>query len=197
VSHYRDPLAGLRSQVATKRVQAEERGRALSPVLLALLPSRLREALLDSQPRAQADGESMEALAGAESALDALLVLYEEALGLAPSLRACEPEVPDPPSPRMPPPWLFEEAYLLGVREAITARLLEVHAGAQLSRWGDFGYIARFRIVDAPFAFVVSSEVMPDTELGARHHSSLRTTVPEGLGALDVLAGIRAAIAHG
>jgi hypothetical protein len=32
----------------------------------------------------------------------------------------------------------------------------------------------------------VTSEVLPDTTLVARHHSSLRTTVPESLGTLEV-----------
>jgi hypothetical protein len=186
VSHYRDPLAGLKSQVATKRARLEEQERALSPVLRALLPSRLREAVHALRPRSQADGESIEVLSDADSALDVILALHEEALTLAPSLRECDRDVPDPPSPGMPPPWLFEEPYLLKVRDALAAQLLESHPDARLARWGDFGYIARFRVAEAPFAFVVSSEVMADTESVAHHKSSLRTTVPESVEHLEV-----------
>src|SRR5690606_13806736 len=42
VTLYRDPLAGLRSQIATKQGLLESRERALPPLLRAMLPERLR-----------------------------------------------------------------------------------------------------------------------------------------------------------
>lgn len=184
MNQYRDPLASLESQVMSKRAQLEDREHALSPVLRALLPSEVRQAVHELQPRAQAEGESMEVLSDVESALDAILALYDDALSQP--LRGCEAEMRDPPRPNMPPPWLFEERYLRNVREAASARLLQIHPDSRVVRWGDYAYMGRFWLADAPCALTVSAHVLPDAEVLARHHSSLRTTIPASLGALDV-----------
>ena len=53
MSHYRDPLAGLKSQVVTKRAVLASRERELSPVLRALLPPSSRASLAELQQVAE------------------------------------------------------------------------------------------------------------------------------------------------
>jgi len=93
---YRDSLAGLAFQVATKRAAVASREQELSPVLRALLPSRLREALATLGPRTLEQGETMESLSDADAALDAMLALYDEGVQLAPKLRETSDDVADP-----------------------------------------------------------------------------------------------------
>ncbi len=184
MSIYRDSLAGLKSQVATKRAVVASREHDLSPVLRALLPARLRDALVDLQPRAFASGDTMEALTDIEAALDAILALYDEAVDLAPKLRECPDEVENPAPPGMSPPWLMEEPSLVAFREAMRERVLRITTDTYLARFGDFAYIARFRIGSAPYAVVAKAHVLPDDAQVARYTLILRTSVPESLPSL-------------
>jgi len=186
VNHYRDPLAGLKSQVATKRALLDSRERELSPVLRALLPPSLRRTIEDLHAQAVADGDSMEVLAGIEGALDAVLAAYDEAARYAPELRDSADEVRDPPRAGMPPPWLIEEPYLLRLRDAVRVRLVHVDPDAYVSRFGDFAYISRFKVAGAPYVFVIETGLMPENENVARYTSRLRTSVPESLPSLTV-----------
>lgn len=186
MSHYRDPLAGLRSQVATKRAVLESRERALSSVVRAMLPERLSQTMADLVARAASSGDSMESLATAEAALDGLLASYDEADTLAPRLLELPDELADPPPCRMPPPWLIEEADVLALRASLSSRLEAISADATISRWGDFAYIARFTVGDMPFAFVVKSDVMPSDGRVSRYEVEVRTSVPEALPRLTV-----------
>lgn len=180
---YRDSLAGLKSQVATKR--AAVASRELSPILRALLPDALRDALAELEPRALAEGESMEALTDADAALDAILAHHDEAQRLSPKLRESSEEVADPAPPAMSPPWLMEEDRLIAFRDAFARRILELAPEAFLVRFGDFAYITRFRITGGPYAIVANAFIDPDGGLGAsRCALVVRTSVPASLPSL-------------
>lgn len=186
MSHYRDPLAGLRSQVATKRAVLEAREREVSPVLRALLPERLALAIAGLRPRAQAESETIEGLSDADAALDAVIAAYDEAIVLAPTLRNGPEEVPDPARSHIDPPWLLEEPFLVEIRNVLRMRMLQIDAGAMVSRCGDFAYVSRFRIGLAPCSFVISARGLADDTRIALHESYLRTSLSEALPSLVV-----------
>ena len=144
-------------------------------MLRALLPARLRDALADLQPRALSTGETMEALTDTEAALDAILALYDEAVELAPKLRECPDEVENPAPPGMSPPWLMEEESLVAFREALRERVLRITTETYLARFGDFAYIAHFRISSAPYALVARAHVLPEDAQVARYQFFLGT----------------------
>ncbi len=70
---YRDPLAGLRSQVAVKRAVLADREREVTPVLRALLPEAARASI--ARLRA--------------AALDGMLAAYDAAIEQSTRLRWC------------------------------------------------------------------------------------------------------------
>jgi hypothetical protein len=189
VSQYRDPLAGLRSQVATKRAALGDREREVPAIVRAMLPPALRTAIEELRPRADAQGDDLEALTARESALDGLLAAYEEAAALAPKLRKPPDDVADPPRPALPPPWLIEEPALLRVNEALAARIEALTDGASwLARWGDFDYLTRLRLHGAPLVLHVACA---HPEPGHFSHvdaftSTLRTSVPSGVPHLEL-----------
>lgn len=184
MSIYRDSLAGLAFQVSTKRAVVVSRDQELSPVLRALLPSRLREALATLRPRALAEGDTIEKLSDADAALDAMLALYDEGAQLGPKLRESSDDVADPAPPAMSAPWLMEEANLIAFRNAFSARVLELAPDTFLARFGDYAYISRFRIAGAPFAVVVKADIHPDLAGVTRFEIVVRTSVPPTLASL-------------
>lgn len=179
---YRDPLAGLRSQIATKRGLIEGHERALPALLRALLPPALLEALARPSPPAEADPDSVDGLVSVENELDALLAAHDEAAALVPKLRECPDEVPDPPRPALRPPWAIEEDPQLDHRAALTRRLAVVEPEAFLVRWDDATYLSRFKLAGAPL--VVSSKYQGSVERAAAN--AARTSVPRRLPAIDV-----------
>jgi hypothetical protein len=84
----------------------------------------------------------------------------------------------------MSPPWLLEEASLVAFREALRARVLQISTDTYVARFGDFSYIARFRIASAPYAVVAKAHVLPDDASVSRYELVLRTSVPESLSSL-------------
>jgi hypothetical protein len=182
VSQYRDPLAGLRSQVATKRAALEDRARAISPIVGAMLPPAIRNAMADLGPRAATGAEDMKGLSEQDAALDALLAVYDEAIAIAPTLVGLPDTVPDPQRPKLPPPWLFEEPFFVRFKKALTKRVESVADGeAWLVRWGDFGYLSRIRVEGTPLVFLAHG----DDQLGT-FRSTLRTSVPARVPHLEV-----------
>jgi hypothetical protein len=179
VSHYRDPLAGLKSQVATKRAVLESREREVSPVLRALLPPGLRTRLAELRPRALApvDDEQgdMTTLADADAALDAVIALHDEAIASSPVLRMADDDVEAPARSKLPPPWLLEEPHVLRIRDGLRRSMAAIDAAAEIARFGDHAYIARFHVAEAPYAFVVRTSAKPDEQYFPRHESFLRT----------------------
>jgi hypothetical protein len=105
VSSYRDPLAGLRSQIATKRGLIEGRERGLPEILRVMLPNVIASRLAELRPRAGRDGETFEALSDVDVALDEMIATLDAAAHALPRLRECPDTVPDPPHPVMGPPW--------------------------------------------------------------------------------------------
>jgi hypothetical protein len=186
VSHYRDPLAGLESQVAVKRGALETREREVSPLFFSLLPASLQDRIRELRPRAIADGESLDALSDADAALDAILAAYDEAVRLGPELRTCPDEIRDPRRPNMPEPWLIEEPGLVMFREHVKAALASAVPDAVLVRWGDSGYLSRFRVAGDPFVFRIDAVLNQDVGAVVHHQSELRTSVPRALGRLEV-----------
>ena len=69
-------------------------------------------------------------------------------------------------------------------REALRARVLQITTDTYIARFGDFSYIARFRIASAPYAVVAKAHVLPDDASVSRYELVLRTSVPESLPSL-------------
>jgi hypothetical protein len=181
VSQYRDPLAGLRSQVATKRASLADRERAISPLVRAMLPTELTRTMTDLGARADAPGDDLAALSDRDVALDALLAAYDEAVALAPKLTELPNEVRDPPRPELPPPWLFEEPDVVHFKRALTEHLQTIADDeAWLVRWGDYGYLSRIRVKGAPVIVLVQAK------LSGMFASSIRTSIPAGVPRLEV-----------
>ncbi|WP_394837977.1 hypothetical protein LVJ94_13785 [Pendulispora rubella] len=196
---YRDGLAGLSNQIVEKRAAFASLEREISPLLYSLLPAHVREAVSDCYPRAFAavDEGNMASLVHIVGALDALLAIFEDARLEAPNLRRCPDEVPNPPSPAEEGPWLIEERPSLEFRAAVASWLKDFVPGARLERWGDFGYISKFRVEDVPLIFTtrmvfanVSGQptfiemILPGSANGFA--SALRTSIPEALPAFGV-----------
>jgi hypothetical protein len=185
VSQYRDPLAGLISQVATKRAALEDRVRRLSPAAASMLPERLTRVFAELITTATAPAEDLVTLSSAEAALDALLDAYDEALALAPGLCACPDDVADFDEPAQPRPWLIEERALLAFRRSAEARLAAITRGAStLVRWGDRGYLARMNIGGVPLVYTGEYSTRDGTVDFA--DSKLRTSVPRALPYLEL-----------
>jgi hypothetical protein len=194
VSIYRDALAGLKSQVATKRSALASRARALSPIRRALVPRALKKRIDHHVSVASATEEDLETLTAAEAALDALHAVYDEIDALGPTVRDCPFHVEDPPRPVQAPPWLEELTPQLAFRGRLTARIERVAPGSDVLRWGDRTYLVRMRIAGAPFLLRARAEIHPVMNHIVMHNVMLRTSVPEGLGRLEL--GPSAPILH-
>ena len=179
---YRDPLAGLRSQIASKRGLLESRERALPSLFRAMLPDRLTRVLAQ---RMKDDAESLEDLSKMDAALDEVLFAHEEAAALLPKLRACPDEVPDPQKPsNVSPPWVIEEALQLEFRKLFTRRVAEIAPDAYTVRWDDSAYASRFVLAGAPFFVKCRYDATANQPVVTR--SFARTSVPAELPALEV-----------
>lgn len=189
MTHYRDPLAGLLSQVATKRGVVLDRERRVTAVLRALLPPHLeakiaehREAALDER------ADSMEALTRVDSALDALSAVYEEALYLEDEARRLAFELADPPRPEIPPPWLIEEEPQLRFRKVVHEGIRTALDDDDVSfvRWGDLGYLSRFRQGGEPHSLLAEAVLDNNKLYVVSFAATLRTTMPERVPTLDL-----------
>lgn len=183
MSPYRDSLAGLRSQVAAKRAVVGDRGRRLSVLVHAMLPSPLARTTAETLVQVEVASEDLEGLAALDAALERLLAAYDEALRLAPSLCACPLDVPDFAHPFPPEPWLIEEGAQLALRAAATERIRALTDGdASVVRWGDRAYLSRLS-VGAPLVFCTSTDI----EAGPTAFSSrLRTSLPATVASMAV-----------
>lgn len=188
MSHYRDPLAGLLSQVATKRGLALDRDKRVTPVLRALLPSRIAERIAEHREHALDEtADSMETLARVDAALDALNSTYEEALLLEDDARTLAFEVADPQRPDIAPPWLIEEPSLLRFRNFLDERIdRALDDDITLLRWGDFGYLTRFRREGAPSTLHIEANLDANRMVVVGFTATLRTTMPERVPELDL-----------
>lgn len=178
---YRDPLAGLRSQVANKRGLLELRERSLPHLFRAMLPPRLAKVLAQ---RLAEDAASIEELTKMDARLDEILAAHEEAADLVPKLRACPEDVPDPARGGVGPPWVIEEALQLEFRKVFTRRLAEVAPDAYLVRWDDHAYVSRFALAGAPI--FVSCRFAMAAEAPVPSRSFARTSVPAELPPIEV-----------
>jgi hypothetical protein len=180
VSLYRDPLAGLKSQVATKRGLIEQRERELAPLMRAMLPAALRQHLDEGRLRAgevrEEEESSVERLTAIDAAMDGLVMDYDEALALVPKLRECPLDVPDPPKPAQPPPWLIEENRQRFFRVRFEQRVREISPDAYVVRWGDLRYLARLHVAGAPLVAMTGGNFDVGT-VTTEFTSSLRTSV--------------------
>jgi hypothetical protein len=188
-SLYRDPLAGLRSQIATKRGLLESRERVLPELLRAMLPAELSQTLSELRARAvdslpTEDEAPFEVLTTIDAALDEILTLHDEAANLVPKLRECPDEVPDPAKPIVSPPWVIEERAQLGFRAVLTRRLASIAPEGWLVRWDDTTYLARIRVASAPVILTSRFEMIGVQR--PRFSSTARTSVPHATPALDV-----------
>lgn len=179
---YRDPLAGLRSQIASKRGLLESRERALPMLLRAMLPERLTRLFAQ---RVKDDAESLEELSKMDAALDEILAAHDEAAALLPKLRACPDDVPDPSkSSNVSPPWVIEEAPQLEFRKLFTRRIAEIAPDAYAVRWDDSAYVSRFTLAGAPLFISCRFDATASQPVITK--SFARTSVPAELPALEV-----------
>lgn len=181
---YRDPLAGLRSQIATKRGLLESRERHLPLLLFAMLPRRIAGVIDRLHERVKEEADSLERLTSLDAALDELLAAHDEAAAILPELRECPSTVPDPPKGQLAPPWAIEESYQLGYRAMLTKRILDIAPDAYLVRWDDPMYLARIRVAGAPL--VVTSRLSLFAGQPAVFESTARTSVHPSTPELDV-----------
>ena len=176
---YRDPLAGLRGQIASKRGLLESRERALPALLRTMLPERLTTIFAR---RMKDDAESLEELSRMDATLDEVLAAHDEAAALLPKLRTCPDDVPDQAKPsNVSPPWVIEEAPQLEYRKLFTRRVAEIAPDAYAVRWDDSAYVSRFTLAGAPLFVKCRYDVEPIIT-----KSFARTSVPLELPALEV-----------
>lgn len=169
---YRDSLAGLKSQVATKRGLFESRERAMSALLRAMLPLPLQEAMR-SRRESVIEPDTLEDWTRVDMALDEMLAAQEEAGKLIPALRECAEAVPDPPKGRLAPPWAIEEPIQLEFRSRLTERVVTLDADGYVVRWDDPMYLARLRVRGSPITITSRLSANP-----LSFRSTARTSVP-------------------
>jgi hypothetical protein len=181
---YRDPLAGLRSQIATKRGLLENREQHLPLLLFAMLPTRIATIITNLREKVREEAESLETLTNVDAALDELLAAHDEAASLLPNLRECPDTVPDPPKGQLSPPWAIEERYQLGYRAMLTKRILDIAPDAYLVRWDDPMYLARLKVAGAPITVTSRLNLLPGQP--SNFKSTARTSVPSSTPELDI-----------
>lgn len=180
---YRDPFAGLRAQVAEKHGRLVVRLGELGPVARAIAPPRLK-ALREPVDLTQA---SIDALAALEAQYDQLSADFDAFLLKVERGFDAPHDVPDPPRPRDPTPYLFEEQVQLSFRRRLQERLDALAPDEQLVRWGDTGYLARFRSAEgAPMIWWVRGLADRNATAFASFEASLRTSLPAEVGAFAV-----------
>jgi hypothetical protein len=184
VTVYRDPLAGLRSQIATKRGLLDSQERRVPALLRALFPAALEETIASLRERALAEGDTIESLSAIDGALDGILAAYDEGIAMLPRLRECPADVPDPPRPKMAPPWILEEDRQKHFRLRFDQRVRGIAPETYLVRWGDETYLARFKLAGAPL--IATARIDTAAEIVAHFWSTLRTSVPRDTPSLSV-----------
>jgi hypothetical protein len=130
------------------------------------------------------EADSLDTLTRSDAALDEILAVHEQVASLLPALRACPDEVPDPPKPRVGPPWVFEERPQIAFRAVLTRRLAAIAAEAWLVRWDDTTYLSRLQLAGAPI--IVSSRFDEVASQSTTFESSVRTSVPRSAPGLSV-----------
>lgn len=183
MSLYRDPLAGLKSQVATKRGLVELRERELPPLIRAMLPAELRAVLEEEKAATSVDDTQMglDELTALDAALDSVIAAYDEAIALGPKLRSCPLDVDDPPKPALPPPWLIEEPRQRTFRICLERRVQEISTDAYVVRWGDLAYLARMKVAGAPIVVTSSGNfdiATPTTTFKSKVRTSVHPSTP-------------------
>lgn len=175
----------MKSQVATKRGLVELRERELAPLMRAMLPPSLRTRIDAGRSRVvevrDADESSMERLTELDAAADALVMAYDEAHALVPKLRNCPLDVPDPPKPKLPPPWLIEETRQRVFRMRFEERVRDVSPEAYVVRWGDVRYLARLKVAGAPLVAMADGNFeikTPTTEFKCWLRTSVHRATP-------------------
>jgi len=146
MNHYRDPLAGLRTQVEDHRRTVDELTRRLTPMQrLVLGPevARTTEVLAAQATAARARTvETVDTISEALRALAALEATLADSVARAPGLLRCPTDAPElGEAPR--PPWtLLRRAVDL---QPIVHWLIAPYKPAIISAWGTEGAAARFR----------------------------------------------------
>ncbi len=177
---YRDAATGLQGQVASKRGLLASRLDGLSPLLRALAPEALR-ARIASAPSVEAELPSdLDALAALDARLDDAVDAVDALLAQSTRLRRCPHDVESFARPRVPPPWLLEEDAGLAFRRRFTADVLWFSPSAEIVRWGDHAYRARFALRGSPVLVLVRLAATHDGS-AATFEAYVRTSVPESM----------------
>jgi hypothetical protein len=175
---YRDPLAALRSQIATKRVVIAEVERALGPLALAALPEEeagelaaLREGTSDEAMSPET--ETVESLCEIERRQDALQALLH---GIAERWKLPgEPSLDEAP----PQPWAEGPRGMADVRAALESTFGE----GTVERFGAEAF--RVRFLDEDALLVLVADVFPTERRGfveiGHLALTLRGSMPEAL----------------
>jgi hypothetical protein len=155
-NEYRDPLAGLRSQIVYKRGAIEMLCTELTPVRRLLLnPDAIAE--IDRQ-RKEVDIDAKEEISALSECLrraDALEVLLARAVERAKELATLPDDVPK----LGPPPWQIALPFRRLDMSAIVARLVAPYGEAAIAPWGNAG-AARFVVNDHPLRIVARGMVV-------------------------------------
>ncbi len=152
MSQYRDPLAGLRSQIATRRVRVEELSRAIRPVSWALATPAERREIAELRAGAAAEPTDL----ATASAIDARLVALESALeGLVSAAQWFARDTGEAPPVSYPggkpEAWLTDDA-ISAFWDTLDARVAALLGAPRLLVWGE-GYRARGWLGVVPVQF--------------------------------------------
>lgn len=177
---YRDAATGLQGQVASKRGLLASRLEGLSPILRALAPPPLRERIARAPaPEAELPSD-LAALAALDAALDDVVDAVDALLAQSTRLRRCPHDVESFPRPVVPPPWLIEEDAGLAFRRRFTTDVLWFSPSAEIVRWGDHAYRARFALRGSPVLVLVRLAA-PHDATATTFDGYVRTSVPESM----------------
>lgn len=203
MSQYRDPLAAIREQIATKRTRVQEQMQTIVPFLWALATPSERDQVRALRAQAVADPDDFAALTTVDSALDALLAILERMAASAEWFDGEWPEAAPMSHPGTPADrWLTDDS-VFAHHDDLDTRVGKLLGAPRLEMWGT-GYIARgfFGRVPVVFKTVPVSTEADDFRSSLR----LRLAVPCSLtlsptiiradeaGAAIVGARVRAAI---
>lgn len=168
-----------------------ERVARLSPVLRALAPREL-ERRMTALPEAEAAlPEEMGGLGALDATLDDALAAVDALEQAAARLRRCPHDVEPFRRPDGPPPWLIEERGQLASRARLTALVQDLAPDADVIRWGDHAYVARFSLRGSPMLLRArfappqagfESYVDPSSAVWV----AARTSVPEAMALVTV-----------
>jgi hypothetical protein len=169
VSQYRDPLAAIREQIATKRARVEDLMERVAPFLWALATPDERDHVRALRGQASSDPEDLAAVTFVDSALDALVASLER---ITTPMQWFEGEWPDaapltdPGIPRHA--WLPDDA-LFALHDDLDVRVSKLLGATRLEMWGT-GFRARGYFGRVPVVF----KTMPISSDATDFRSSLR-----------------------